>query len=163
MSPQRGAADAQLKSQLLRTRSLKPLPLQPGAGQYIATHATDLCSWSVSSVQNKPLAGIQVFSRKWLEARETDEQIVLQGYWINGTEVTCHHKWRRRTIGRDAKLAGNTEVIRANGAGHKGRLHNCLSSDLWTSQSWMCPFSSVVWDTDWGRLSRKGDPSFWPL
>ena len=35
-----GAADAEIKSHLLRTQSLKVLPLKPGVGQYIAIHAT---------------------------------------------------------------------------------------------------------------------------
>ena len=39
-SPQWGAADAELKSHLLRTQSLNVLPLKPVVGQYIAIHAT---------------------------------------------------------------------------------------------------------------------------
>ena len=35
-----GAADAKIKSDLLRTQSLKVLPLNPRVGQYIAIHAT---------------------------------------------------------------------------------------------------------------------------
>ena len=33
-----------------------------------------------------------------------------------------------------------------------------LSSDLCTSQSRMCPFSWVAWDTDWVRLNWKKRP-----
>ena len=41
MAPQWGAADAELKSPLMRTQSLKVLPpLKPGVGQYIDMHAT---------------------------------------------------------------------------------------------------------------------------
>ena len=35
-----GAADAEIKSHLLRIQSLKVLPLKPGVGQYIAIDAT---------------------------------------------------------------------------------------------------------------------------
>ena len=35
-----GAADAEIKSHLLRTRGLKVLPVKPGVGQYKAIHAT---------------------------------------------------------------------------------------------------------------------------
>ena len=38
--PQSGAADAEIKSLLVRTQSLNVLPLKPGVGQYIAIHAT---------------------------------------------------------------------------------------------------------------------------
>ena len=40
ISPQWGAADAEIKSHLVRTQSLNVLPLKPGVGQYIAIHAT---------------------------------------------------------------------------------------------------------------------------
>ena len=39
-TPQWGAADAEIKSHLLRTQSLKVLTLKPRVGQYIAMHAT---------------------------------------------------------------------------------------------------------------------------
>ena len=35
-----GAVDAEIKSHLMRTQSLKVLLLKPGVGQYIAMHAT---------------------------------------------------------------------------------------------------------------------------
>ena len=38
--PQWGAADAEIKSHLVRTQSLNVLPLKPGEGQYIAIHVT---------------------------------------------------------------------------------------------------------------------------
>ena len=37
--PQWGAADAEIKAHLMRTQSLKVLPLKPGVGQFIAMHA----------------------------------------------------------------------------------------------------------------------------
>ena len=40
VTPQWGAADAEIKSHLMRTQSLNILPLKPGVGQYIAIHAT---------------------------------------------------------------------------------------------------------------------------
>ena len=40
VSPQWGAADAEIKSHLVRTQSLNVLPLKPGVSQYIAIHAT---------------------------------------------------------------------------------------------------------------------------
>ena len=41
LAQQWGAADAEIKrSHLMRTQSLKILPLKPGVGQYIAVHAT---------------------------------------------------------------------------------------------------------------------------
>ena len=39
-TPQWGAADAELKSHLVRTQSLNVLPFKPGVGQYIAIRAT---------------------------------------------------------------------------------------------------------------------------
>ena len=38
--PQWGAADAEIEIPLLKTQSLKVLPLNPGVGQHIAMHAT---------------------------------------------------------------------------------------------------------------------------
>ena len=40
MSPQWGAADAEIKSHLVRTQSLNVLPLEPGVGKCIAIRAT---------------------------------------------------------------------------------------------------------------------------
>ena len=39
-TPQWGAADAEIKSHLVRTQSLNVLPLKPGVGRYIAIHTT---------------------------------------------------------------------------------------------------------------------------
>ena len=38
LAPQWGAADAEIKSHLVRTQSLNVLPLKPGVGQSIAMH-----------------------------------------------------------------------------------------------------------------------------
>ena len=40
LAPQWGAADAEIKSHLVRTQSLNVLPSKLGVGQYIAMHAT---------------------------------------------------------------------------------------------------------------------------
>ena len=40
ITSQWGAAEAEIKSHLVRTQSLNVLPLKPGVGQYIAIHAT---------------------------------------------------------------------------------------------------------------------------
>ena len=39
-APQWGAADAEIKTHLVRTQSLNVFPVKPGVGQYIAIHAT---------------------------------------------------------------------------------------------------------------------------
>ena len=62
---------------------------------------------------------VKVLSGMGLKTRETALQVVFQSCAVNGTDVACHHKRRRRSRDSDVEVADDTEVIRGDSAGHR--------------------------------------------